>query len=381
MRKAEALELESGRRIIHLEKGDFQGPEFMPAPHILDACARSLSDGHVRYVPGPGLPELRDAIAEEMTNRGRPTRREEVLVTMGAKHALTQTLLTLVGEGDSVVFPNPGYPPDEFWVTYAGGHALYAPLTEPDFAWDLVALEALLAEHQPKLLIVNTPQRPNGMVVANLPEIAELCQRYGTLVLSDEIFSHRVYPSARHETIAALPGMADRSIVVDTFSKTYVMTGFRIGWSVTERELTTLLDIFQQNSVTNVPAFVQFAAHAALTGPQDHVQHTTQLLQTKRDKVVAALSEMPGVSCPVPDGSFYVFPDIRDTGLTAQQVSDFLTEEYSVATVAGTAFGSLGEGHIRITYACPDNVLDEGIERLSAAFEAIGAGHGPVTDG
>ncbi|WP_167837519.1 pyridoxal phosphate-dependent aminotransferase [Nocardia altamirensis] len=374
MRKAEALEQETGRRIVHFEKGDFQGDEFLPAPHIMEACTAALRAGEVRYVPGPGLPELRDAIAAELTSRGRPTAREEVLVTMGAKHALTQTLLTLIGEGDSVVFPNPGYPPDEFWVTYAGGQVLYAPLTEPDFAWDLMALESLLAEHRPALLILNSPQRPNGMVVGHLADIAELCVRYGTLVLSDEIFSHRVYAPAEHESIAALPGMAERSIVVDTFSKTYIMTGFRIGWSVANPELCTLLDIFQQNSVTNVPAFVQQAALAALTGPQDHVAHTTALLRAKRDKMVAALNQMPGVTCPAPDGSFYVFPDTRATGRSAQQVSDFLTEEFSVATVAGTAFGSLGEGHIRLTYACPDDVLDEGIERLGNAFAAIEAG-------
>jgi aspartate/methionine/tyrosine aminotransferase len=199
------------------------------------------------------------------------------------------------------------------------------------------------------------------------------------MVLSDEIFSHRVYAPARHETIAALPGMAERSIVIDTFSKTYVMTGFRIGWSVAEPELCTVMDIFQQNSVTNVPAFVQMAALAALTGPQDHIAHTTQLLQAKRDKMAVALSQMPGVTCPSPDGSFYVFPNIAGTGLTAQQLSDFLTEEYSVATVAGTAFGSLGEGHIRITYACPDAVLEEGLDRLGKAFDAIAAGKGPAS--
>ena len=140
MRKAEALERETGKRVIHFEKGDFQGDEFRPAPHIMEACAKAVADGHVRYVPGPGLPELRDAIAEEATKRGRPTVREEVLVTMGAKHALTQSLLTIVDQGDEVIFPNPGYPPDEFWITYAGGTVVYAPLVEPDFHFDLDSL-------------------------------------------------------------------------------------------------------------------------------------------------------------------------------------------------------------------------------------------------
>ncbi len=370
LRKAEALERETGKRVIHFEKGDFQGDEFRPAPHIMEACAKALTDGHVRYVPGPGLPELRDAIAEEATRRGRPTVREEVLVTMGAKHALTQSLLTMIDQGDEVIFPNPGYPPDEFWITYAGGTVVYAPLVEPDFHFDLDSLRSLITERT-KMIIINTPQRPNGMLVGQLEEIAEMCLERGVTVLSDEIFSHMVYPPAEHRTIAAVPGMAERSIMVDTFSKTYVMTGFRIGWCVADRDLITTMDIFQQNSVTNVAAFVQLAALAALTGPQDHVVQTTARLQAKRDMVVAALSRMPGIACPTPEGSFYAFPDIRGTGMTSQQFADHLIERHSVGVVAGSAFGDRGEGHVRLTYAAPDEVLEEGLDRIKNAVEAI----------
>lgn len=370
MRKAEALERETGRRVIHLEKGDFQGDEFYPAPHIYEAAARAVHEGHVRYVPGPGMPELRDAIAEEMTRRGRPTRREEVLVTMGAKHALTQSLLTLVDQGDEVIFPNPGYPPDEFWITYAGGKVVYAPLVEPDFHFDLDSLRSLMTPRT-KMLIINTPQRPNGMVVGQLPEIAEICREHNVMVLTDEIFSHMVYPPAEHKSISYVEGMADRSIVVDTFSKTYIMTGFRIGWCVANRELITTMDIFQQNSVTNVPAFVQMAALAALTGPQDQVADMMGRLQAKRDRVTAALNAIDGIECRAPDGSFYVFPDIRGTGMTAQQFADHLIEQHGVGVVAGNAFGDRGEGHVRITYAAPDEVLDEGMERIRRAVESL----------
>jgi aspartate/methionine/tyrosine aminotransferase len=370
MRKAEALERDSGRRVIHFEKGDFQGDEFRPAPHIMEACAKAVADGHVRYVPGPGLPELRDAIAEEATRRGRPTAREEVLVTMGAKHALTQSLLTMIDSGDEVVFPNPGYPPDEFWITYAGGRVVYAPLVEPDFHFDLDSLNALITDRT-KMLIINTPQRPNGMVVGQLEEIARVCAERDVMVLTDEIFSHMVYAPAEHRTIAAVEGMADRSILVDTFSKTYIMTGFRIGWCVANKDLITAMDIFQQNSVTNVPAFVQLAALAAIRGPQEHVLETTERLKAKRDKVAAALNALPGIDCPTPDGSFYVFPDIRGTGMTAQQFTDYLIEQHSVGVVAGTAFGDRGEGHIRLTYAAPDEVLEEGLERIKRAVEAL----------
>ncbi|MFI7024160.1 pyridoxal phosphate-dependent aminotransferase [Micromonospora sp. NPDC049900] len=371
MRRAEQLERETGTRVIHLEKGDFQGEEFRPAPHVLDACARAVHDGHVRYVPGPGLPELRDAIAAEATRRGRPTAREEVLVTMGAKHALTQSLLTLVDNGDEAIFPNPGYPPDEFWITYAGGRVVYAPLVEPDFHFDLDHL-ARLMNTRTKVLIINSPQRPNGMTVDRLAEIGELCRRHDVMVISDEIFSHMVYPPARHHTIAAVDGMADRTLLVDTFSKSYIMTGFRIGWCVANRDLITAMDIFQQNSVTNVPAFVQMAALAALTGPQDHVVATRDRLRVKRDRMVASLNALPGVTCPAPDGSFYVFPDIRGTGLTAQQFTDLLIDRYAVGVVAGTAFGDRGEGHVRITYAAPDEILDEGLSRIRQAVENLG---------
>ena len=296
MRKAETLEKETGKRVIHFEKGDFQGDEFYPAPHIYEAATRAVHEGHVRYVPGPGLPELRDAIAEEATKRGRPTQRDEVLVTMGAKHALTQSLLTMVDVGDEVIFPNPGYPPDEFWITYAGGKVVYAPLIEPDFHFDLDSLRSLITP-KTKMLIINSPQRPNGMIVGHLDEIAEMCLEHNVVVLTDEIFSHMVYAPSVHKTIAAVPGMADQSILVDTFSKTYIMTGFRIGWCVANKELITAMDIFQQNSVTNVPAFVQIAALAAITGPQDHVLAQTARLQAKRDKVVAALDAIDGIEC------------------------------------------------------------------------------------
>lgn len=370
MRKAEAKERETGERVIHFEKGDYQGSEFLPAPHILEACARAVKEGHTRYVPGPGLPELRDAIAEEVTRRGRPTTRDEVLVTMGAKHALTQSILTLVDEGDEVIFPNPGYPPDEFWITYAGGRVVYAPLVEPDFHFDLDSLRSLITPRT-KMLIINTPQRPNGMVVGQLEEIAEICTEHNVIVLTDEIFSKMVYPPAEHKSISTVEGMADRSILVDTFSKTYIMTGFRIGWCVANKELITAMDIFQQNSVTNVPAFVQLAALAALTGPQDHVERQMARLKEKRDKVVAALNAMPGIECPTPDGSFYVFPDIRGTGMTAQQFADYLIENYLVGVVAGNAFGDRGEGHVRITYAAPDDVLEEGLDRIRRAVESL----------
>ena len=220
-------------------------------------------------------------------------------------------------------------------------------------------------------MILNTPQRPNGQIIDNLEGIAQICEQHDVQILSDEIFSHIVYPPDEHRTIAAVDGAAPRTVMIDTFSKTYAMTGFRIGWCVADKELIRKLDIFQQNSVTNVPAFVQMAALQALTGPQDEAEGMVANLQGKRDKMVAALNELPGVKCPTPEGSFYVFPDITGTGMTDQRLADWLVEEHVVAVVAGSAFGDRGADHVRVTYAAPDDVLDEGLERMRTAFQDL----------
>ncbi len=366
MRVARDLEKETGQRIIHFEKGDYQGPDFDTPQHVLDATEQALRDGYVRYDPGPGLPELREALAEEMTGRGRPTKPEEVIVTAGAKHALTMSLLTFLEEGDHVIFPNPGYPPDEVWAKYVRAKIDHTPLTDPDWQFDIDKLDAMITP-KTKLLIINTPQRPNGHLVENPEEIAELCFKNPQLmVITDEIFSHVTYDKP-HKSISSVPGMAERSLVIDTFSKTYAMTGWRIGFAVAPVPVIDKLSIFLQDSITNVAAFIQKAAYTALTGPQDWVHEKHAILKQKRDRMVAGLNTVPGVSCDTPDGAFYAFADIRGTGLTSQEFTDQLVVKAGVAVVAGTAFGSQGEGFIRVTYACADEDIDEGIRRMKEA--------------
>ncbi|MFI5322399.1 MAG: pyridoxal phosphate-dependent aminotransferase [Thermodesulfobacteriota bacterium] len=366
MRVARELEKKTGKKIIHFEKGDYQGPDFDTPEHVLQATEQALRDGYVRYDPGPGLPELREAIAAEMTSRGRKTKPEEVIVTAGAKHALTMSLLTFLEEGDEVIFPNPGYPPDEVWAKYVRAGINHTPLTKPDWQFDIEKLESLITP-KTKLLIINTPQRPNGHLVENPEEIAELCFKYPNLmVISDEIFSHVTYDKP-HKTISAISGMEDRTIVIDTFSKTYAMTGWRIGWAVAPVPVIDKLSIFLQDSITNVAAFIQKAAYAAMTGPQDWTIRKTNLLKKKRDRMVAGLNTIPEIKCDTPDGAFYAFPDISGTGLTSQEFTDRLVETVGVAVVAGTAFGSQGEGYVRVTYACPDSDIDEGIRRIKNA--------------
>lgn len=367
MRVAKEIEKNTGKKIIDFEKGDYQGPEFDVPEHVFEAMDKALKEGYVRYDPGSGLPELREAIAEEMKKRGRPTTHDEVLVTSGAKQALKMTLLSFLDDGDEVIFPNPGYPPDEVWAKYAGAKIMHTPLTIPDWQFDIDELEHMITP-KTKLLIINTPQRPNGNLVMNTEEIANICLKHEQLmVISDEIFSHMIYDGKQHRTISAVPGMAEKTIVIDTFSKTYAMTGWRIGWVVAPKPVVEKLSIFLQDSITNVAVFIQKAAYAALTGPQDWVDRKTQTLQKKRDRIVSGLNSIQNIKCDTPSGAFYAFPDITETSLTSQEFVDRLIQNVGVAVVAGTAFGSQGEGHVRVTYATTDEDIDEGIRRMKEA--------------
>ena len=365
MRVAKKLEKETGKKIIHFEKGDYQGDDFETPQHILDATVRALESGYVRYDPGPGLPELREYIATETMKERRPgTKPEEVIICAGAKNALTMTLLSLLEDGDHVIFPNPGYPPDEVWAKYANAKIDHTPLNKEDWQYDLDKLDAMITD-KTKLLIINTPQRPNGQIVENPEAIAEIVLKHpNLLVITDEIFSQVIYDGQKHKTISALPEMKDRCIVIDTWSKTYAMTGWRIGFAVANEEIITKLSIFLQDSITNVAAFIQRAAYEAVTGPQDWTIEKRDLLEKKRNLMVEGLNSLPGVKCITPPGSFYCFPDITGTGMTSQEFTDKLVVEAGVAVVAGTAFGTQGEGFVRVTYAVHDDDIAEGIKRM-----------------
>ncbi|NDD98828.1 aminotransferase class I/II-fold pyridoxal phosphate-dependent enzyme [bacterium] len=366
MRIAKEKEKRTGKRIIHFEKGDYQGPDFDTPEHLLKETIKAIKDGCVRYNPGSGIDELRQAIADKYTKeRNRPTSPEEVIVTAGAKHSLTMNLLTFLDDGDEVIFPNPGYPPDEVWAKFSKAVIKHAPLTKGDWQLDIKKLEQLITPRT-KLIIINTPQRPNGQLVNNLEEIAEMLERHPhVMVISDEIFSEITYGKP-HKSISMLPGMRERTIIIDTFSKTWAMTGWRIGWTVAPAPVIEKLNIFLQDSITNVAEFIQKAAYAALTGPQDWVLHKKELLLKKRNMMVKGLNQIKGVKCDYPDGTFYVLADITGTGLNSQEFTDRLLERANVAVVAGTAFGTEGEGYVRITFACPDEDIKEGLDRMKA---------------
>lgn len=371
MRIAQQLEKTTGKKIIHFEKGDYQGHEFDTPTFVTKALLQAIQNGFVHYDPGAGLPDLREEIAKEITQRGRATTSDEVIVTAGAKHALTMSLLSFLDSEDEVIFPNPGYPPDEVWARYAHARISYVPLIKPSWQFDTKALEKMITS-KTKILIINSPQRPNGQLVENVEEIATVCLKHPQLmVISDEIFSHVVYDGKKHQTIAAVPGMAEKTIVIDTWSKTYSMTGWRIGYAVAPKEVIQKLSIFLQDSITNVPAFIQKAALSAMTGPQGWVEKKRAHLQIKRDKMVAGLNAIKGIYCDVPGGSFYVFPDITGTHLTSHEFTNVLMEKAGVAVVPGTAFGSQGEGHVRITFALPDEDIDEGLLRMKQTIESL----------
>jgi aspartate/methionine/tyrosine aminotransferase len=374
MKEARRLQATSAASIVHFELGDYAGSEFAAPPQAAEAAMRELRDGIVRYEPGPGLPALREAIAEFMKGRGCSCTADEVVVTTGAKHALHMTLLALLNDGDEIIVPDPGYPPDYVWAQFAGARVVPLPLTPPRWTVDPQRLRELISKRT-KALIINTPQRPNGEMVNDLEEIAQICAEAGVLVISDEIFSQIVYDGNRHCSIsqyASTTGL--QCVVIDTFSKTYTMTGWRIGWCVAPREIARALSIFLQDSVTNVPLFTQHAALAALGTPASWVAARVDLLQRRRDRMVAELQTVPGMRVSTPPATFYVFPDVSQTGLT----SDELTAEAlsaGVAVVAGSAFGSMGRDHVRLTFAVPEEELIEGCRRLRSHFseKAMGA--------
>ena len=361
MREAAQIERETGRKIIHMEKGDYVSPEFMPPPEALAAVSASLQQGYLRYSPGPGLWELREALAAEMSLRGRPTVPEEIIVTPGAKYAIMATLLLLLDDGDEVIMPNPGYPPDEFWARYLRAKIKHVSFRDPCNV-DTEQLASLITPRT-KLVIFNSPQRPNGQIIQNLDEIAEVLLRFPHVyIASDEIFSKMVYPPFVHRSLSNIAELRDRTVVIDTFSKSYVMTGLRIGWITAPLSLAEKFDILLQNSYTNVSTIIQEAALAALQTPPAYHETWLSNLQRKRDLAYEILKGCKHLQTDITQGSFYLFPKLPSGIDDHEAVKRFLHQ--GVAVVPGSAFGTAGAGYIRLTFTLEDEVLAEGVTRL-----------------
>ncbi len=367
---ARARQLEAaGREVVHLELGE---PDCPTPPHILEAGIRALRDGATRYGPAGGLPQLRQAIAESLMNRGVLARAEDVLVTSGAKPMLFYALAALVEPGDEVLVPDLGIPLYQSVVRFAAGHPVtYSVNLRRKGGIDLEEIRARVS-CRTRVLVLNTPHNPTGAVleISDLAALAELAQRHDLAVISDEIYSRLAFTGCP-ASIAALPGMADRTVVVDGFSKTYAMTGWRLGYGVMPAALARRVERCIINTTSCAPAFVQLAGLAALTGSQDCVQALRSELLQRRETITEGLGRFVGVRCDEPQGTFYAFPEIsgllRGIGMNAESFAEVLLEEFGLACLPGTAFGPGGEAHLRFSFATSEEKLRLGLDLLRDA--------------
>lgn len=370
--KARALE-KQGREIIHLEIGE---PDFDTPGHIVEAGCRALRNGHTHYTPTAGIPELREAIAADVSeSRGIEVSPEQVVVTPGGKPIMFFTILALIGAGDEVLLPNPAFPIYESMVNFAGGKPVSVPLRqENEFRFDLDELRAGLSDRT-KLVILNSPANPTGGVLTpeDLAGLADILhERPDIFVLSDEIYSRLLY-EAPFASIASQPGMGpdERTIILDGFSKTYAMTGWRLGYGVMPEQLAEQVAKLQVNSNSCTSAATQYAGLEALNGPQDNVKEMLEEFRTRRDLIVSGLNELPGFECTEPQGAFYAFPRVTETGKNAAALADLLMDKAGVACLSGTGFGSYGEDHLRFSYANSRENISRALERIDQTLREI----------
>jgi aspartate/methionine/tyrosine aminotransferase len=356
----------AGHEVVHLEIGE---PDMPTPPHVVEAGVRALRDGLTRYALAAGVPELRDALAVSLGARGMRASAENVVVTPGAKPMLFCAALALIEPGDEVLTPDPGFPIYESVVRFAGGRPVYYPLAAKRAFAPHVAAVAERITPRTRVLILNLPHNPTGGVAnaIELAALAELAQRHDLWVISDEVYG-RIRYDGRCDSVAALPGMAERTVIVDGFSKAYAMTGWRLGYGVMPAWLTEPMTTLLINNVSCTATFVQYAGLAALTGPQDPVTRMVAGLKAKRDLLVQGLNAIDGISCATPAGAFYCFPAIdavlARTGLGCEAFAERLLAEQHTAVLAGTAFGPGGAGHGRLCYATAPAELERALARI-----------------
>jgi aspartate/methionine/tyrosine aminotransferase len=378
--RAQALEAQ-GRDIIHLEIGQ---PDFETYSHVALAGVRAIVSGKTRYNPPSGVPALRQALAEDAgRRRGMRFSPEQVVVAPGTKPLLFLPLLALLEPGDEVIYPDPGFPSYEAAIGMAGARPVPVPLVEEaGYDLDLDAVRAAIGPRT-RLIMLNSPGNPTGGVhpPETLARVAELAQRHDLWVLSDEIYARLIYSipersgvdEGQAPSIAALPGMAERTIIADGFSKTYAMTGWRLGFGLMPAALAAKMDLLLTHSVGCTATFTQYAGLEAVLGPQDEVDRVVAEFCRRRDLIVAGLNAIPGVRCPVPRGAFYAFPNISAFGRPSAEMADYLLAEAGVALLPGTAFGRNGEGYLRLAYANSVENIRKALERMAAALAALAA--------
>jgi aspartate aminotransferase len=365
--RARALEGQ-GRHIVHLEIGE---PDFDTPPNVVAAGVRALQGGATHYSPAAGIPELRLAVAEDCgRRRGLSFGPENVVVTPGAKPIIFFVMTALLEEGDSVAYPDPGFPIYESMVDFLGARRIPIGyhVENGRYRFDV---DDLVASVNPRtrLIVLNSPSNPTGAMMSHddLARVAEAARSVDAIVLADEIYGRIVYEGA-HESIAAQEGMLGRTVILDGFSKTYAMTGWRLGYGVMPEDLATAVTRLMINSDSCTATFTQLAGVEALTGPQSDAEAMVEEFRRRRDLIVDGLNAIEGVQCALPTGAFYAFPDIRGTGMSSRQAADFLLHEAGVAVLSGTAFGANGEGYLRLSYANSYENIELALERISSAL-------------
>lgn len=365
--KARALE-RSGKAVVHLEIGE---PDFDTPAHIKDAAIRALHDGFTHYTPSAGLYEAREAVAEHVSvTRGIPVDPDEVVMTPGSKPIMFFAILALVNPGDEVIYPDPGYPIYESVARFAGAVAKPLVLREArGFRIDPDELRALVTP-KTRLIVLNSPHNPCGSVLtrADIEAIAEIVGRSDAMVLADEIYWQIMYDSV-HVSLACIAGMKDRTIVLDGFSKAYAMTGWRLGFGVMRKDLAGKMAQLMVNSNSCAAAFTQIAGIAALRGPQEPVKKMVAEFRRRRDVIIQGLKAVEGVTCAVPPGAFYAFPNVTKVDPDSKRLADFLLTEGGLACLSGTAFGEHGRGYLRLSYANSVEKIEEGLRLMREALK------------
>lgn len=365
---ARALEAK-GQDIIHLEIGE---PDFDTPSNIKEAAKRALDEGYTHYGPAAGYPAVREAIAEEVSRtRHIPVDPDEVVVTPGAKPIMFFALLACVDEGDEVIYPNPGFPIYESVIHFLGAKPVPVVLREEkQFRYDLDQLKKAVSK-KTRMLIVNSPHNPTGGVLTSddLQEIARLAVENDILVLSDEVYSRCIYDGLEHVSVASFPEMKSRTIILDGFSKTFAMTGWRLGFGVMPKPIAEAVERIQINSNSCTASFSQMAGIEALRGPQRQVTEMVEEFQRRRDVIVDGLNQLPGFRCHKPLGAFYVFPNVESAGKDSRTLADYLLREAGVACLSGTSFGKFGEGYIRFSYATSVENIRKALDRIETALK------------
>jgi len=362
---ARANQLEAaGKEIIHLEIGQ---PDYATFENVSQAGIEAIRAGKTRYTPPAGMPSLREALAEDAgRRRGIEVHPDEVVVSPGGKPNLFFPTLALVEPGDEVIYPNPGFPTYEAMIKVAGGVPVAVPLLEQNqFSFDLDAFDKLINE-KTRLIILNSPSNPTGGVIppADLEHIAAQAEHYDCWVMSDELYTRIVYDGLEAPSIASLPGLKERTIIVDGFSKTYSMTGWRLGFGIMPKDLAARVDLLLTHSIGSTAHFTQFAGLEAITGPQEMVNTMVTEYQRRRDAITDGLNAIPGFVCQKPQGAFYVFPNITGTGMGSTELANLILEKAGVALLPGNSFGQYGEGYLRLSYANSIENIQKGLERI-----------------